>query len=170
MPWRMNREVLAMNAIVVYESRYGSTQQYAEWIADEADADVVAADDIEIEALEDYDIIVFGGWVHAGKLRGANLIADHWDRLQGKHVAVFSVSGKPPDSEDVRQALENALPEKIRDEVECFSIPGRLIYSNLRLVDRLLLTVAGRHGVEFDGVEKSNIIPIVQFLRRDFRS
>lgn len=159
-----------MNAIVIYESRYGSTRQYAEWIADEANADVVSADELEIEALEGYDTIVFGGWIHAGTLRGADFIAENWDMLQNKYVAVFSVSGKPPDSADVQTALENALPEPIRNEVVCFSIPGRIIYSNLRLVDRLLLTVAGHHGVEFDGVEKSNIAPIIQFLRRDYES
>ncbi|MFP3903026.1 MAG: flavodoxin domain-containing protein [Armatimonadota bacterium] len=156
-----------MNALVAYESRYGSTQQYAEWIADEAGVDVRPVDELDIEALDGYDTIVFGGWIHAGKLRGADFIQKHWDVLQGKCVAVFSVSGKPPESDDVQKALENALPEPICDEVECFSIPGRLIYNNLRLVDRLLVTVAGRRGVEFDGVEKSNIIPIVQFLRRD---
>lgn len=154
-----------MNALVVYESRYGSTQQYAEWIADEADADVVAAEELSPEALGEYDVIVFGGWIHAGKLQGADFIIDNWNTLMEKRVAVFSVSGKSPDSESTKEAIQSSLPDEFREGIECFSVPGRLIYSNLRLLDRLLITVAGHRGVAFDRVERANVEPIVAFIR-----
>ena len=61
-------------ALVVYKSAYGSTKKYAEWIADELKCDILEKDKCKKEQLKDYDIIIYGGGLYAGKVNGIELI------------------------------------------------------------------------------------------------
>ena len=60
-------------AIVIYSSKRGSTQQYAEWIAEDlkntCECDLVAFKDIKPYNLYEYDLIVYGGWI-----RGSGIV------------------------------------------------------------------------------------------------
>ena len=47
-----------MNAVVVYYSRYGATEKYARWIAEELGADLIPAGKCRLRDLEPYDTIV----------------------------------------------------------------------------------------------------------------
>ena len=49
------------NIAVVYCSRYGSTKQYAQWLAEDLGADLYDVRRVYKEKLETYDTIVFGG-------------------------------------------------------------------------------------------------------------
>lgn len=59
-----------MKNIVVYESKYGSTEKYAKWIGEELNCKVSKISDVTTEELLNYDNIVFGGWLQAGKIKG----------------------------------------------------------------------------------------------------
>lgn len=61
--------------IVIYESKYGSTKRYAQWIQEELKCNIKPLSEIKTVNLNDYDNIIFGGGVHAGGISG-------WDRFQ----------------------------------------------------------------------------------------
>lgn len=61
--------------IVIYKTKYGSAEKYARWIAEELHCDLARLDDLEKSDLKDYDLIIYGGGVHAGGIRG-------WDTMQ----------------------------------------------------------------------------------------
>ena len=46
-----------MKTLVIYKSKYGSTKQYAEWIAEELDCEAVDAKSVKPLDLEKYDIV-----------------------------------------------------------------------------------------------------------------
>ena len=48
-----------MANIVVYESKYGSTEKYAKWIGAELNCKVKRISEVSIEELESYEIIIF---------------------------------------------------------------------------------------------------------------
>ena len=54
------------NIAVVYCSRYGSTKQYAQWLAEDLGADLYDVRRVYKEKLETYDTIVFGGGLYYG--------------------------------------------------------------------------------------------------------
>lgn len=60
-------------AIVIYSSKRGSTQQYAEWIAEDLAKDcectLTTYKDIKAHNLYEYDLIVYGGWI-----RGSGIV------------------------------------------------------------------------------------------------
>ncbi len=58
-----------MKTIVTYESHTGFTKQYAEWIASKLGCDAFSVRDVKDFSC--YDLVVHGGWVMAGSIKGA---------------------------------------------------------------------------------------------------
>lgn len=58
-----------MKTLVLYYSKTGFTQRYAEWIAEETDADCEPFDHRDGVRFGDYDAVLFGSSVHAGSIR-----------------------------------------------------------------------------------------------------
>jgi len=76
---------------VIYKSKRGSTKQYAQWIAEETGADLFNVENCSVEALADYDTLVFGGWVRGGGIQGLDFLKKNWKLLKSKHVIAFAV-------------------------------------------------------------------------------
>ena len=70
-----------MNPIVIYKSKYGSTKQYAEWIADELNCLAVDAKKLKVDNLRNYDTIIYGGGLYAEIIAGVTLITKNMDLL-----------------------------------------------------------------------------------------
>jgi flavodoxin len=51
--------------VIVYHSTSGFTKKYAEWITEECKADLYDARKIDTEKIALYDVIIFGGSLHA---------------------------------------------------------------------------------------------------------
>ena len=79
-----------MANIVLYESKYGSTERYAKWIGEELNCKVSRISDVNIEELANYDNIIFGGWIHCGKLEGFKKIQNNIDKFKSKNFLVFA--------------------------------------------------------------------------------
>ena len=54
-----------MKGIILYQSKYGATRRYAEWIAEETGFDCVETGKAKIEDVMKYDTIVLGGGIYA---------------------------------------------------------------------------------------------------------
>lgn len=49
------------NIAVVYQSHYGTTPKYAEWIAESLEADLLNRKKVSVSDLSQYDMIIYGG-------------------------------------------------------------------------------------------------------------
>lgn len=63
-----------MNILVTYGSKYGHTEQYARWIAEALGCACKPARTVGREELKRYDVIVHGGGLYAGGLRGISVL------------------------------------------------------------------------------------------------
>jgi hypothetical protein len=127
-----------MRTLVVYQSKYGSTKQYAQWISEKLSADLQHVREVDSHALEAYDTIVFGSYLHVGKIVDIDFVLKNWPILSKKRFALFTVSAAPPESGDVGSAYELNIPEEIRKTLRYFPLWGRV--AKLDLVDRLLIS------------------------------
>ncbi|NCB93110.1 MAG: hypothetical protein EOM40_11220 [Clostridia bacterium] len=57
-----------MRAIVIYKSRTGFTKKYAEWIGEELKCEIAVYSDMNRLTLSDFDLVIYGSRVHAGKI------------------------------------------------------------------------------------------------------
>ena len=87
--------------VVIYKGKYGATEQYAKWIAEELQCDMVDADQFLRRDFEKYDNIIYGGALQAGGIKGFDLIKKNRMKLLTKKVVIFAV-GLNTDNKDNR--------------------------------------------------------------------
>ncbi len=97
--------------VVIYKSKYGSTEQYARWIAEELKCDLVRAEDFKAKSFSQYDNIIFGGGLQAGGIKGLELIKKNWKDIKDKKIVIFAV-GLSVDDKDNRMQVRDINLDK----------------------------------------------------------
>lgn len=129
-------------ALVLYTTRHGATQRYAERIAQPLDALVKEAAYAKIARAKTYDAIVLGCPVYMGKLKGLGFFADNMDALKEKRLVLFTCGLYDPAQEDVRRNLEDQIRQALGDaagRVAVFHLRGALRWQSLGLMERLAM-------------------------------
>lgn len=126
-------------SVVIYKSKYGSTKRYAEWIASEIGADLFEASRIKAEDLKKYDIIVFGGFMHAVGVSGVKIITDNFKELMDKRVIIFAVGCSPGRESELNQVLSKNFKEEIKENITFFYLRGAFNYNKLDFVDKMMM-------------------------------
>ena len=131
--------------LVLYTSRHGATQRYAERIAQPLDALVKEAAYAKIDAAKTYDAIVLGCCVYAGKLKGLDFFAQYAQELADKRLVLFTCGLYDP-CDPKESAAREALDAQIRkalgdmtDRIAIFHLRGSLRWQSLGLVERLMM-------------------------------
>ncbi len=126
--------------VVVYGTKYGSTQRYAEWIAERTRAEIFDVSVFDQSRFNEYDMVLFGSPVYMGRIKYAPFIRRNWKILKTKRVVIFSVTGVPPDDLRQEKVFRASLPIEIRQKVLYYPLRGAFNYRNLTFVDRLLMS------------------------------
>ena len=160
--------------LIAYQSKYGSTKQYAEWIEQSTGGDLINIENGDKPDLASYDIIIIGSSVRVGNIVIAPYIRDHWSVMKGKNVILFTTSGTPPLHPKLQSIYEKSLPEEIRKEIQYFPLPGRISGKDLTSFDQFLMSIGKimerdeelkkDMGKDFDGVRRENLLPLFQYL------
>ncbi len=131
-----------MNAIVIYKSKYGSTKQYAQWIAEELSCNAVERGEIKPEELSKYDTIIYGGGLYAEVINGVSLITKNFDKLKGKKIAVFSTGITPIEIRgyyDDYVIKKNFKDRSMLDSIKVFNFLGKMKLDELSFVHKTAL-------------------------------
>jgi menaquinone-dependent protoporphyrinogen oxidase len=138
---------------VIFASKYGSTREVAEAVAEEIgrDHDVTVHDAADVHSFEGADAVVLGSAIYGGRWLdpARKLVDDRAHELASRPTWLFSVGpiGDPPEPED-------AGPDKIAETLEAVRarghevFAGKLDYSQLRRLERLM--VKALHAPEGD--------------------
>jgi len=106
----------------LYESKYGNTKRVAETIAEEIkrvsgmEATVTALNDIDVNDIANYDLILLGGPTHfGGPTRGVRKFIDALGKrnVNGKYVAVFDTYLGEDFEKGVRKMEEQIRAEAL---------------------------------------------------------
>jgi len=97
------------NTVVIYQSKYGSTKKYAQWLAEELSSDLIEAKKASIEQIKKYDVIILGGGIYATGIAGISFLKKHYEKLKNKKVIVFAVGASPYDEKAIRALREHNL-------------------------------------------------------------
>lgn len=171
-----------MGTLVAYTSKYGSTRQYAEWIASDLGADLREAGTVCDADIAAHDTVVVGGYLHIGKIIGADFLVKHQEALKPKKVFLFSVAGAPADDPQRKVWFEGSVPVGIRKHVTHFPLQGRAMVldwkdsflmlfprASVWLAYRLRPTPENKKAYEgfrpFDGVKREAIQPLVRAVK-----
>lgn len=121
--------------VVIYRSKHGSTQQYAQWIGEELQCPVIPDKDFSKRDFENYDNIIFGGCVQAGGIMGFDIIKKNMRRLKEKKIVVFAVGLNVMQKETRMQLREINFDKKSVERMTCFYCPGAYKPEEIKGID-----------------------------------
>jgi menaquinone-dependent protoporphyrinogen IX oxidase len=131
-----------MKAIVIYKGKYGSTAQYAEWIAEALYLPVLDIDQELADRLAEYDMLIIGSPVYFGKLILKNFLSKHKKQLLQKCVKLFVVCGSTGDQRAQDKIIKQNISADLAKYCEICFLPGRVDMARLSWVDRLMIKAA----------------------------
>ena len=131
-----------MKVLVVYTSQTGFTKRYAEWIAEKTGADILDLKDARKKKdsfYDEYQAIVYGGWIMAGNTVKVKWFLNKAASWTGKKLAVFCMGGSPNDNPDIEVTLHNMLSDDQRKIIRAFYCQGGFNYEKMNGPSRLAM-------------------------------
>ena len=125
------------NIAVIYKSYYGTTKQYAEWIAEALDAQLFEASSIKPTQLMNFDVVVFGGGLYAGGIIGVKLVTEN----PCNSLIVFTVGAADPDTTDYSAILSKNFTQDLLPKVKVFHLRGGIDYAKLSIVHKGMMAM-----------------------------
>lgn len=133
---------------VIYESKYGFTKRYAQWIAESLSCPVFERKQFRTQDFPHYETIIYGGGLYAGGVSGIRFITQNKDRLSGKNVLLFTCGlADPKDPKNVshiRNALSKSLSEDMPARLLLFHLRGGIDYSRLSPLHKIMMAMLRR--------------------------
>ena len=128
--------------IILYNSKTGFTQRYAELIGKELGCTACALKDAPAD-LSQYGAVVFGSRLHAGNFDGWKKARTLLAKRGAKRLVVFATGAMPNEAEDkIRQVWEQNLTPEERSAIPHFYLQAGLCLEKLGAGDRAMLKVA----------------------------
>ena len=124
---------------VVYKSKYGSTEKYAKWIAEDTCADIFKVSEIKADRLKEYDTIVYCGGLYAGGMLGFSFIKNNYNKFCSKKLIVVAVGATLKKDEAIEEVKNKNITDEMKDKVQFFLLRGGLNYKKMNAIDRLLM-------------------------------
>ena len=136
-------------AIVIYSSKRGSTQQYAEWIAEELSqdckCDLMTFAESKGANLYEYDLIVYGGWIRGSGIVDFDNFSKCIDNELLSRMIVFG-TGIADETPDNYMQVWSLNIGKIDPRNECKStmyiLAGRYNPAEVTGFDKMLMKIA----------------------------
>ena len=177
--------------IVIYESKYGFTKQYANWISQALSCPVLERRQVHSQDLEQADVILYGGGLYAGGVSGIKLITQNWELLSHKKVVLFTCGladpKNPVNVKHIHESLSKVLSPEIISQIQIFHFQGGMDYSRLKFVHRSMMAMLRKmllkkkeddltsedrellatYGKAVDFTDPGSIRPLLDYLTSD---
>lgn len=127
-----------MKKIVIYETTYGSTESYAKRIAEELGAAIKKHEQINIEELADYDVIIIGACLLSGEIYDTDSIEQWISTYPEKTWGLFTVGLSNPSLTNFTPIFKENFSELVQKRITPFHFRGTIRYKRLNLMYGLL--------------------------------
>jgi menaquinone-dependent protoporphyrinogen IX oxidase len=176
-----------MKAIVVYTSKYGSTEQYATWIAEELGCKAEKLQNVTQEQLSNYDTIIYGGWIFASSVSGFKKFLALMNPVEQKRLVLFTVGFTSTEEKAFYdEAANKAMPLQWKERFSVFHLRGNQMYTKMSGVHKLIMKMQksliakkpqsersaddqfliDHFGEDIIFVDKKNVAPIVNAVKQ----
>lgn len=173
-----------MRIIVIYKSKTGFTKRYAEWIAEELKCDILDYKNLSRSSIAEYDFVIYGSRVHAGKIDGIKKIKALFSDNEMSKLIIFATGATPLEVEDVINTIwkSNFSNEELKI-ISHFYMQGGLNYEKMGILDRMIMKILAKIlsrkkdkssdeagfeqaiGSSYDISSREYIAPLIQFVK-----
>jgi menaquinone-dependent protoporphyrinogen IX oxidase len=141
-----------MKTAVIYQSNYGRTKRYAEWIAEELGAGLIGRKKASAAMLAGYDCVVYGGGLYAGGVLGVSFVAKN----PVKNLVVFTVGLADPAITDYSDIMRRGFPEDSNKPLRVFHLRGGIDYKELSFIHKSMMGMVKKAAEKKPEAERSN--------------
>lgn len=127
--------------VVIYKSTSGFTKKYAEWIAQSLNCDLLDRKQADLKKILDYDIIIYGGSLHAVGISGVDLIRKTFSKLKEKTIVIFATGASPARPAILSEVLNRNFSSDQQKQITFFYLRGGFDFNKLDLVNKVLMTL-----------------------------
>lgn len=130
-----------MKKIVIYKSKSGFTKRYAEWISDELMCEIINYKEIKKLNLDDYDLVIYGGRVHAGSIDSLKKVKEILANKKCKLI-VFATGATPITA---TEEIANIMKINFTDNsIPHFYMQSGLCYEKMSIVDKTIMKMLSK--------------------------
>lgn len=175
--------------IVVFQSKYGSTKKYAQWIAEALACDLAERGSVKADDLKSYSTIIYGGGLYAGGVAGFDLIGKNFDQLADKNLILFTCGladpSDPVNTDRIMESLKKELTSKMQEKIKIFHLRGAIDYAKLSLPHKTMMAMLHKmvlkkgidslraedkemlatYGKNIDFTDPETIKPLLEYVR-----
>lgn len=167
-----------MKGIILYTTKYGSTREYAQWIAAATNLPLHRIEDSQDIAWRDYEVIVLGSPVYASRLLIRKWLHANKAVLRDRILYLFVVCGAQEDEPERRMKyIDRSLPGELKVGTRIYFLRGRMEMKKLPtwlrwgmvLVSRFYRNPQIRKRIitDFDEVRQESIRSLLYDLQED---
>jgi menaquinone-dependent protoporphyrinogen IX oxidase len=170
---------------VIYQSKYGSSKKYAEWLSEEIHADLFKKSEITLDKIKEYDTVIYGAGIYASGIAGFSLIKKNYSMLKDKNLVIFAVGASPQEEGTVPAIKKVNFTEEMKD-VPCFYLRGAFDEDKMNMGDRMLIKMLKKMvgkkdpskyenwekalmesiGKPADWTSKENLMPLIDYINK----
>lgn len=155
-----------MSGIILYQSKYGATKKYVEWLKEKVGYDCIETNNATISSVNKYEVIILAGGIYASGIAGLSFLKKNIDKLQGKKIAVFCVGASPFDETAFNQVYEHNFKNDLQG-IPCFYGRGAWNEKVMSFKDRTLCkllqnAVAKKEPATYEPWEKALMCAVGQ--------
>lgn len=123
--------------IILYQSKYGATKKYAEWLSDATNFECIETKKADIKKVIEYDIIILGGGIYASGIAGLSFFKKNIQQLKGKKIMIFCVGASPFDEKAFNEICNHNLKDDLKN-VPLFYCRGAWSEDKMTFPDKAL--------------------------------
>ncbi len=128
--------------LVTYKSITGFTREYAEMIAHELDAVLMDFKQAAVQTMLDFDIVIFGGRMHAGTVDGLKQAKELFHQSKASHFIVFATGACPNEGREIIEEMwRRNLSDSEQKKIPHFYMQSGLRYEKMPFSDKMMMKV-----------------------------
>ncbi len=132
-----------MRGIILFQSKYGATEKYANWLAERTGYTLLETKQANIKTVQTYDTVILGGGIYASGIAGLSFLKKHITALRGKNLFVFCVGASPFDAAAFDEIVKHNLVDTLAD-IPCYYCRGTWNPDAMHVIDRSLCKLLHR--------------------------
>ena len=174
----------------MYNSKYGFTKKYVDWLVPELNADAYPVKKIKALMLDNYDVIILGSGLFGGNITGKDILISNAEKLKNKKLLIFTCGIADVENEEsmkeINSKILSDMSEELIPRLKIFNLQGGINYQKLSFKHRFLMKFMYKalshkassdlttdnikflesYGKNSDYTDKKNITGIIDYVKQ----
>ncbi len=138
------------NIAFVYTTKYGHTKQYADWLKEDMDIDIIPIASFNAARALAYKLVIFASGVYGDKIQIMDFIKKNSGGINLQRIMIAAVTWYTNDSEEAKAKLINDnFPDNMKNVVPLYVINSGIDKKKITVVEKTQLlatqTIISRH-------------------------